>query len=169
MLAVVGEHRERAWPYGLSTRRHTGHRHGQKCAGSVRQPWPLPQPRILHNISQGQGQQSDAPNGVAPVWCATGASGWLPRNRMRSWRTSGSVGRAPGHRCLDPEPDTGECGWGVAVTALVLLPGAGEAQRSASSFYKIVQIPVQKSGIIIQMHRSFLQSGRPWTSQTQVT
>src|SRR6266446_3586973 len=104
-LEVVFEHTERAWHYWLSTRSHTGHINWRKFEGFLCQKLPLPKPRILHNISQGQGQQSDAPNGVSPVWFATGASGWLPRNRMRSLRTSGSVGRAPGNRCLYPEPD----------------------------------------------------------------
>jgi hypothetical protein len=71
----------------------------------LRHTLPLPQPRIIHNISQGQGQHSDAPNGGSPVWFAIGASFWLPRNRMRETFTSGSVGRAPGNRCLYPEPD----------------------------------------------------------------
>ena len=53
--------------------------------------------------SWGQGQHSDAPHGVSPVWFATGARCWRPRNRMRSLRSSGSVGRAPGNRCLYPE------------------------------------------------------------------
>jgi hypothetical protein len=36
---------------------------------------------------------------------------------MREWRTSGSVGRAPGNRCLYPEADTGERGsCGVCAT-----------------------------------------------------
>jgi len=102
---VVVEPIERAWHSWLSTRSHTGHRNWQQFEGLVRQKGPLPKPSILHNIEQGQGQHSDAPNGVSPVWCATGARGWLPRHRMRSWRTSGSVGRAPGNRCLYPEGD----------------------------------------------------------------
>ena len=102
---MVCEPTERAWHSWLSTRSHTGHIHWRKFEGFLCQQLPLPQPRILHNISQGQGQQSDAPNGVSPVWFATGASCWLPRNRMRSLRTSGSVGRAPGNRCLYPEAD----------------------------------------------------------------
>jgi RNA-directed DNA polymerase len=83
MLEVVFEHTERAWHYWLSTRSHKGHIHWQKFEGFLCQKLPLPKPRILHNISQGQGQQSYAPNGVSPVWLATGASCWLPRNRMR--------------------------------------------------------------------------------------
>ena len=51
------------------------------------------------------GQQSYAPNGVVPVWLAGGESLWLLRNRMRETFTSGSVGRAPGNRCLYPEAD----------------------------------------------------------------
>src|SRR4029453_6310324 len=47
----------------------------------------------------------DGPNGVSPVWFAIGTNLWLPRNRMRETFTSGSVGRAPGNRCLYPEPD----------------------------------------------------------------
>ena len=91
---MVFEHTERAWPYGLSTRSHKGHINGQQCEGFLRQNLPLPTPRLMPHISQGQGQQSEVPNGVSPVWFATDASGWLPRNRMRSWRTSGSVGAA---------------------------------------------------------------------------
>src|SRR6516164_1631897 len=49
---------------------------------------------------------------------------------MRSLRTSGSVGRAPGNRCLYPEPDAGE--WGAVAGDRVGGPGAGEAQRSAA-------------------------------------
>ncbi len=58
MLEVVCEHTERAWHDWLSTRSHTGHRNWQKFAGFLRRKLPLPKPRILHNISQGQGQQS---------------------------------------------------------------------------------------------------------------
>ncbi len=83
MLEVVFEHTERAWHYWLSTRSHTGHINWQKFEGFFRHKLPLPKPRIIHNISQGQGQHSYAPNGVSPVWFATGASWWLPRNRMR--------------------------------------------------------------------------------------
>ena len=67
-LEVVFEPLERAWHYWLSTRSHKGHRNWQQFEGFVRQKLPLPKPRILHNIEQGQGQQSDAPNGVSPVW-----------------------------------------------------------------------------------------------------
>jgi len=102
---VVCEPTERAWHDWRSPRSHTGHLHWRKFEGFLCQQLPLPQPRILHNISQGQGQHSYAPNGVSPVWFATGASCWLPRNRMRSLCTSGSVGRAPGNRCLYPEAD----------------------------------------------------------------
>jgi hypothetical protein len=56
-------------------------------------------------LSRGQGQHREAPHGVSPVWFATGVSWWRPRHRRRSWRTSGSVGRAPGNRCLYPEGD----------------------------------------------------------------
>jgi len=41
--------------------------------------------------------------GSEPVWLVSGASCWLPRNRMRETFTSGSVGRAPGNRCLYPD------------------------------------------------------------------
>jgi len=82
-LEVVCEHTERAWHYWLSTRSHTGHINWQTFEGVRRQKLALPKPRIVHNISPGQGQQSDAPHGVSPVWFATGASWWLPRNRMR--------------------------------------------------------------------------------------
>jgi hypothetical protein len=102
---VVCEHTERAWRYWRSRRSHTGHIRWQKCVDSVHRTLPLPKPRIMHNISQGQGQHSDAPHGVSPVWCARGASLWRPRNRMRETFTSGSVGRAPGNRCLYPEAD----------------------------------------------------------------
>jgi RNA-directed DNA polymerase len=67
-LEVVFEHTERAWHSWLSTRSPKGHINWQKFEGFLRQKLPLPKPRILHNISQGQGQQSDAPNGVSPVW-----------------------------------------------------------------------------------------------------
>jgi hypothetical protein len=50
MLAVVCEHIERAWHYWLSARSHKGPRNWQKFEGLVRQQWPLPKPRILHNI-----------------------------------------------------------------------------------------------------------------------
>ena len=113
---------ERAWPSWLSRRRQQGHIHGQTCEGGLRQTLPLPNPSLLHNLEPGQGQPSDAPNGVAPVWCATGARGWLPRHRRRSLRTSGSVGRAPGNRCLYPEADTGERGSCVAGATLYRSP-----------------------------------------------
>jgi len=51
-----------------------------------------------------EGQQSDAPNGVSPVWLAMGDSLWLARNRMRETITSGSVGIATRSRtssCYD--------------------------------------------------------------------
>jgi RNA-directed DNA polymerase len=105
MFEVVCEFTERAWQYWLSRRSHTGHLNWQKFEGFLRQKLPLPKPRIMHNISQGKGQHSDAPHGVSPVWFAIGASVWRPRNRMRETFTSGSVGRAPGNRCLYPEPD----------------------------------------------------------------
>jgi len=100
---VVCEHTERAWQYWLSRRSHKGQRNWQKLEGFLRQKLPLPKPRSIHNLSQGQGQQRDAPNGVSPVWFAIGASFWLRRHRMRATFTSGSVGRAPGNRCLYPE------------------------------------------------------------------
>jgi len=102
---VVCEHTERAWQYWLSRRSHKGQRNWQKLEGFLRQKLPLPKPRSIHNLSQGQGQQRDAPNGVSPVWFAIGASFWLRRHRMRATFTSGSVGRAPGNRCLYPEAD----------------------------------------------------------------
>jgi hypothetical protein len=68
MLEVVFAHPERAWHSWRSTRSHKGHRNWQKCEGFLCQKLPLPQPRILPNIEQGQGQQSDAPHGVSPVW-----------------------------------------------------------------------------------------------------
>jgi hypothetical protein len=105
MLAVVCEHTERAWRYGLSRRSHKGPIRWQTFVDSVHRTLPLPQPRIMHTSEQGQGQQSDAPSGVSPAWCAIGSRFWLPRNRMRETCTSGSVGRAPGNRCLYPEPD----------------------------------------------------------------
>jgi group II intron reverse transcriptase/maturase len=67
-LEVVFEHLERAWHYWLSTRSHKGHINWQTFEGFVRQQLPLPKPSILHHISQGQGQHSDAPHGVSPVW-----------------------------------------------------------------------------------------------------
>ena len=66
-------------------------------------PWPQTITTELQRIVTGQ--QSYAPNGVSPVWLATGESWRLPRNRMREIFTSGSVGRAPGNRRLYPEPD----------------------------------------------------------------
>ena len=102
---MVCEHTERAWQYWLSRRSHKGQRNWQKLESFLRQKLPLPKPRSIHNISQGQGQQRDAPNGVSPVWFAIGASFWLLRHRMRATFTSGSVGRAPGNRCLYPEAD----------------------------------------------------------------
>jgi hypothetical protein len=50
MLEVVFEHTERAWHYWLSTRSHTGRMNWQKFESVLRQQWPLPKPRILHNI-----------------------------------------------------------------------------------------------------------------------
>ena len=73
---VVVAHTERAWHYWLSTRSHTGHINWQQCEGVFRQKLPRPTPSILHNISQGQGQHSDAPHGVSPVWFATGTGEW---------------------------------------------------------------------------------------------
>jgi hypothetical protein len=67
-LAVVCEPTERAGHAWRSPRSHQGPRHGQPCAGVLRQPLPRPLPRLRHNISQGQGQHRDAPTGVAPVW-----------------------------------------------------------------------------------------------------
>jgi RNA-directed DNA polymerase len=104
-LEAVCEHPERAWRYWLSRRSHTGHLNWQKCVDSLRNTLPLPKPRIMHTISRCQGQHSDAPHGVSPVWFAIGKSVWRPRNRMRETCTSGSVGRAPGNRCLYPEAD----------------------------------------------------------------
>jgi hypothetical protein len=101
---VVFEHPERAWHYRLSRRSHTGRIHWQEYADAGRHHLPLPTPRIMHHISQGQGQQRDAPNGVSPVWFAIGDSLWLPRNRRREPCTSGSGGIATRRRtssCYD--------------------------------------------------------------------
>jgi RNA-directed DNA polymerase len=65
---AVCEQTERAWRYWLSRRSHTGHINWQKCVDALRNTLPLPKPRIMHHISRCQGQQSDAPNGVSPVW-----------------------------------------------------------------------------------------------------
>ena len=65
---VVCEQTERAWRYGLSRRSHTGHRRWQKCVASLQKNLALPKPRIMHHISPCQGQHSDVPNGVSPVW-----------------------------------------------------------------------------------------------------
>jgi RNA-directed DNA polymerase len=65
---VVCEHTERAWRSWLSRRSHQGHIRWQKLVDAVHRKLPLPKPRIMHNISQGQGQQRDAPHGVLPVW-----------------------------------------------------------------------------------------------------
>ncbi len=51
-LEAVFEHTERAWQYWRSRRSHKGHLNWQKFEGAVRQKRRLPQPRILHNISQ---------------------------------------------------------------------------------------------------------------------
>jgi len=51
-LEAVCAHTERAWQYWRSRRSHTGHLNWQKFEGAVRQKRRLPQPRILHNISQ---------------------------------------------------------------------------------------------------------------------
>ena len=102
---AVCEPPARAWRSWLSRRSHKGHSNGQQCVDAVPHKLPRPNPKIMHNIEPGQGQQSDAPHGVAPVWLAMGASWWLPRNRMREPCTSGSVGRTPGNWCLYPEPD----------------------------------------------------------------
>ncbi len=67
MLAVVCKHTERAWQYWLSRRSHKGRIHWQKFDETWRRKRPLPTPRIIHRISQSQGQQSYAPNGVSPV------------------------------------------------------------------------------------------------------
>jgi group II intron reverse transcriptase/maturase len=50
MLEVVFEHTERAWRYWLSRRSHKGHIRWQKFVASLRETFPLPQPRIIHNI-----------------------------------------------------------------------------------------------------------------------
>ena len=50
MLEVVFEHTERAWRYWLSRRSHTGHIRWQKFVASLRKTFPLPKPRIMHNI-----------------------------------------------------------------------------------------------------------------------
>src|SRR2546426_9924852 len=83
MLEVIFEHTKRAWQYWLSRRSHKGHINWQKYEETLRQQLPLPKPRIIHSISQRQGQQSYAPNGESPVWLAIDRSLWLPRNRMR--------------------------------------------------------------------------------------
>jgi RNA-directed DNA polymerase len=68
MLEAVFEYTERAWQYGLSRRSHTGHLNWQKFVDAVYRKLPLPKPRIIHHIEPRLGQQSDAPNGVSPVW-----------------------------------------------------------------------------------------------------
>src|SRR2546427_12398015 len=108
MLEVIFEHTKRAWQYWLSRRSHKGHINWQKYEETLRQQLPLPKPRIIHSISQRQGQQSYAPNAESPVWLAIDRSLWLPRNRMRETFTSGSVGTVPGNRCLYPESDRQE-------------------------------------------------------------
>ena len=105
MLEVVFEHTERAWRYWRSRRSHKGHIRWQQVGESIPRYLPRPHPRSMHHISERPGQHSDAPSGVSPAWFAVGRSVWLPRNRMRETCTSGSVGRAPGNRCLYPEPD----------------------------------------------------------------
>jgi len=67
-LDAVFAYPERAWQYWLSRRSPKGHLHGPQCVDSVHRQLPLPTPRILHHSEPRRGQQSDAPNGVAPVW-----------------------------------------------------------------------------------------------------
>src|SRR6516164_3547740 len=112
-LAAICEHTRRAWRYGLSRRSPKGRLTWHTYEASVRHTRPLPKPRIMHNISEGEGQQSDAPHRVKLVWLAMGESLWLPRNRMRETFTSGSVGRVPGNRCLYPEKAGGASAPGV--------------------------------------------------------
>jgi RNA-directed DNA polymerase len=76
MLEVVFEHTERAWQYWLSRRSHKGHITWQKFVDAVHRKLPLPKPRIMHHLSERLGQQSDAPNGVSPVWLAMSNSLW---------------------------------------------------------------------------------------------
>ena len=50
MLEVIFEHTKRAWQYWLSRRSHKGHINWQKYEETLRQPLPLPKPRIIHSI-----------------------------------------------------------------------------------------------------------------------
>ncbi len=50
MLEVVFEHTERAWRYWLSRRSQKSHISWQKFIASLREKFPLPKPRIIHNI-----------------------------------------------------------------------------------------------------------------------
>jgi group II intron reverse transcriptase/maturase len=50
MLEVVFEHTERAWQYWLSRRSYKSHLNWQKFEKVLRQQFPLPKPRIIHNI-----------------------------------------------------------------------------------------------------------------------
>jgi RNA-directed DNA polymerase len=49
-LRTVLEHTRRAWRYWLSRRSHKGHLNWHKYEASVRHQFPLPKPRIIHNI-----------------------------------------------------------------------------------------------------------------------
>lgn len=49
-LAGGVEPTERAWRYGLSSRRHKGHIRWQKCVAALQQELALPKARSLHNL-----------------------------------------------------------------------------------------------------------------------
>src|SRR5262249_8193552 len=91
-LRTALEHTRRAWRYWLSRRSHKGHLNWQKYEASVRYQFPLPKPRIMHNIYRCQGQQSNAQNGVKPVWLVMSESFWLLKNRLSETSTSGASG-----------------------------------------------------------------------------
>jgi len=50
LLEVVFEHTERAWRYWLRRRSHKGWTSRGKLMEYLREKWPLPTPRIVHNI-----------------------------------------------------------------------------------------------------------------------
>ena len=50
LLEVVLEHTERAWRYWLRRRSHKGWTSRGKLMEYLREKWPLPKPRIIHNI-----------------------------------------------------------------------------------------------------------------------
>ena len=67
MREVLCEHTKRAAILAEPTQPHGPRKRAAACR-ALRPQLPLPTPRIMHSISQRQGQHSEAPNGEAPVW-----------------------------------------------------------------------------------------------------